>query len=438
VSILSDYACGDFLRHVQYAAFADCNTKIKGNDGFAEHAKNTMGSRGKINAFRSFEDTVLKRILDSQNHCSENSIGIQGDVASSVMKLNSVEKLLEPQRLDDHDQLKARNKLSKQIHRNGGFLILQLDIDSEEATTIANLWNCTYDLFSHNNISSEYLRHQVLTRDDLTEHERGSNVAPGFETTGYRYLETSIWRKNGNLTVAGFEKSNILQDIMGCEHADAVVRANLLLTKIGKLFVEVNTLGARTDIAAQHTFKQLNVLTDDGTDLGLDNDTPWSCSMHRLCQYSGKTTQENLPIKENLRSHADWTLATLIPVSEVAGLEIWSPVSRSWICPELTARKHWENLRFKNEEYLPWNAHYVVLMAGKWLEIFTNGLVESAVHRVVATQSKSRCSVPFFLRPRNQVALAMQDAFGENSGHVLDDRDTSVGYLYQFLDQFYI
>ena len=61
-------------------------------------------------------------------------------------------------------------------------------------------------------------------------------------------------------------------------------------------------------------------------------------------------------------------------------------------------------------------------MAGKWLEILSKGKVQAAVHRVKAGNDtdKARMSAPFFLRPRNHIALALQREFGSESGDAFD------------------
>jgi isopenicillin N synthase-like dioxygenase len=79
-------------------------------------------------------------------------------------------------------------------------------------------------------------------------------------------------------------------------------------------------------------------------------------------------------------------------------------------------------------------------MGGKWLEILTKGNVQAGVHRVVSTSHKSRTSAPFFLRPRNYIAVEMQQQLGAKSGNVFDINDgtqSAVDSLYKFLWQQY-
>jgi isopenicillin N synthase-like dioxygenase len=97
---------------------------------------------------------------------------------------------------------------------------------------------------------------------------------------------------------------------------------------------------------------------------------------------------------ENIHSHTDWTLATLVPVSRVVGLELWNLSQQTWVRPEEIARQHSESQfdMHGNNKNADWNSGYVIIMGGKWLEILTKGNVQAGVHRVVST---NECTLLF-------------------------------------------
>jgi isopenicillin N synthase-like dioxygenase len=147
-----------------------------------------------------------------------------------------------------------------------------------------------------------------------------------------------------------------------------------------------------------------------------EDDWPFSGSYHRLCQY---IKIEEVNRAESLRSHADWTVSTAIPVSTIAGLEIFNPRTERWVHPELVARNNWEtnhpNPIDQNEDALPWNTRYAVVFAGTWLELLTNGRFESTIHRVMTSSDAalSRTSAPFFMRPTERVFARVEECFDD-------------------------
>jgi isopenicillin N synthase-like dioxygenase len=112
---------------------------------------------------------------------------------------------------------------------------------------------------------------------------------------------------------------------------------------------------------------------------------------------------------ENLGSHCDWSIFTIVPVSEVAGLQIFN--GEAWVSPEIVARRHAERDGVNMSDSTScWNTKYAVVMAGKWLELLTNGRVPSTIHRVVSPRgSPRRFSVPFFLRLRPEVLETVEE-----------------------------
>jgi hypothetical protein len=155
-----------------------------------------------------------------------------------------------------------------------------------------------------------------------------------------------------------------------------------------------------------------------------------------------------------LRSHTDWTVVTLIPVSAIAGLEIYDPSVQGWIRLEEIAYQHYldtynynkNNTWTKNmvtpsstgaqsdennkqshqqeqqqHQHQPrnpyWNSNYCIVMTGKLIEILSNGTIPSCIHRVVMNPNNiknenihksnncnnQRLSVPLFMRPKESV-----------------------------------
>ena len=122
--------------------------------------------------------------------------------------------------------------------------------------------------------------------------------------------------------------------------------------------------------------------------------------------------------------HVDTTFLTLIPMPEIAGLEVWCPSSKYGESHNLAERGEWVRpLKPVHEEseYNDINCNHeddqdslhVVAMAGEFLQLLSNGQVPSCIHRVIApnppspskyglTQQKyrPRVSAPLFLRPR--------------------------------------
>jgi len=158
--------------------------------------------------------------------------------------------------------------------------------------------------------------------------------------------------------------------------------------------------------------------------------------------------------QESIRPHCDWSLAKLVPVSVVTGLEIYSSNHDVWIRPEQVARRHYDHhYKASSSSSLQknpsqrqsqqrgndhggnapsWHSRYVVVLAGKWLELLSNGAVRSTIHRVVIQHSnestdRHRLSAPLFLRPTLKVSedaenldLVMMAVDGDDDHSSLD------------------
>jgi len=313
-------------------------------------------------------------------------------------------------------------RLSEVMNGSGGYLIMELD-DQSQRDVLTGMWNCIHDIAFPSTDSND--DHASLFRQQELTHNDGGNQG---SQCGYRYIETSIRRHDSALSVAGNDDRDSLETILGGKGASIAAQAFQLLLDIANTIVYMAILGTQIMRGNEITSlkESLQRITDVGAapnDALSDEDTPWSCTVHRLCRYAIRDNDKSSnKLFENIRSHTDWTLLTLVPVSKIAGLEIWNSLQQAWVRPEVAARRHWESeFGTSSDDNQAWNSRYVVVMAGKWLELLTDGHVQAAVHRVVATKSGgARMSAPFFLRPRSQIATDVQKFFGAESGDVFE------------------
>ena len=130
--------------------------------------------------------------------------------------------------------------------------------------------------------------------------------------------------------------------------------------------------------------------------------------------------------------HVDSTFLTLIPMPEIAGLEVWCPSSRYAESDDLAERGEWvrpikptvtdENENGGAAASLDDDGSsndddciHVVALAGEFLQLLSDGQVPTCIHRVIAPKPptpsafgfgasnqkyKPRVSAPLFLRPR--------------------------------------
>lgn len=350
-----------------------------------------------------------------------------GDCSSTAHATDTVVKMSYIQDLLQHENQKRMKEVTERMNDNGGYLIVELD-DQSQFDILTNMWNSFHDIPFEDTTSdrsgdhASLFRQQVLTRDSYKKSSSRS---------GYKYIETSIRRHYNSLSIAGNDDNESLATILGVKGASVATQAFSLLLNIANTVALMAIVGTQSiDHNICMLQEALRRIADSGaatTDALSEDDTPWSCSVHRLCRYATRSNHDSN--MENIRSHTDWTLVTLVPVSTVVGLEIWNPLRQEWIRPEVVARRHWKGETCDNDTGNDsWNSRYVVVMGGKWLEILTGGKVQAAVHRVVATASESdsasnseaRMSAPFFMRPRNRIAIDIQNEYGAKSGDIFD------------------
>jgi len=87
-----------------------------------------------------------------------------------------------------------------------------------------------------------------------------------------------------------------------------------------------------------------------------------------------------------LRAHADYSAFTLVLQDEVSGLEV------------LNANGHWVRA--------PVIPHAFVVNCGNYLQIATNGVFKSTVHRVISMPGEDRYSLPTFVSPTPNTIIA--------------------------------
>lgn len=252
------------------------------------------------------------------------------------------------------------------------------------------MWNSTHKLHDVNEDKANLtLRHQTLARD----------VTPGskMESTGYDYIETSIRRRDGV-----FVPEN-LDDAL----SEAFRSSFQLLKRLGDL-VTSSLLSGSTSMTRDAIANLIETMVDDGRDIGIVDETSHSCTMQRICRYAAVPNDLEMDEIETLKGHTDWTILTLVPVSQVPGLEIYDPEMRSWVRPELSLARDAADDSDRHSSF-------VIVLAGKWMELLTDGKVKAAVHRVVASKGEPRCSTPFFYRPRQEVPLSIQEHFGKDA-----------------------
>jgi len=388
-------------------AFARANRRVIGAS--TNNRSAVRAERTELSPFRAFEESVTTRIRDADDSsgCVIFPDGTISDLQSAPLVVHSEIVRLCSARNDDETRADRLN-LATMMKQSGGYLIVKLS--GSEAKAMSDMWACAIEIFDMRRADNvkTLMRHQRLTRDDDDSSE-----------SGYDYVETTINRSNGNLDPEGFS------GIVGREHYQHALNAHRLLENLGEDVAAI-MVSATGGVTPRKSRELVRKVSDDGTDMGFRDETPSSCSVHRLSQYvvlaegdGNSDVSDNGGLEEVLRSHTDWTVATIVPVSDIAGLEIWQPSTRSWIRPELTAKRHWEmRLQYPGaDDASSWNSRYVVVMAGKWLQILTNGGIESAIHRVVSIRGERRMSAPFFLRPRQTVPLGVQREFGEAKEH---------------------
>lgn len=149
-----------------------------------------------------------------------------------------------------------------------------------------------------------------------------------------------------------------------------------------------------------------------------------SNSYHRLIRYLEPSNVEGSePVAAAFGAHVDSSFLTLIPLPERPGLEVWCPsVADAFSLPSNKSDKggEWvqvdtptEDERRQGETVVEESVAYVIVMAGEFLQLASNGDVPTCIHRVIPPRSDRgeeyvpRISAPMFLRPRRDPAAML-------------------------------
>lgn len=318
-----------------------------------------------------------------------------------------------------NEDASKRQSLAQGIASHGGYCIVRLpfttssdnddDDDDWERHVITTLWKSMYQLFenntNNNNIEKQQpFRHQTLTRSNDEESHRKS---------GYQFIQTS------------------LQDSAAV--SPAFQDAFILLSLLAKAFTVICYSAIVNPWNPAEATRRIDAILDENDNNNNNNsrhDTekknskmlrrrPLAGTYHRLCRYVENT-------EECLRSHADWTCATSIPISKVPGLEIYDAQIQAWVQPEKLLTSSNGPSSCKNVDDIDDEEHtkYIVVMSGKWLELLTGGAVPSCLHRVVGNaQGQTRFSAPLFLRPKESLFALLENLRYKDKN---DDNDRMV------------
>jgi hypothetical protein len=140
-----------------------------------------------------------------------------------------------------------------------------------------------------------------------------------------------------------------------------------------------------------------------------------SNSYQRIIRYLKPQEGSNSENDAAFWPHVDSTFLTLIPMPEIAGLEVWCPSIEfgesdvlaergEWVRPIQPDASHDSSVGDKD-------CIHLVALAGEFLQLLSNGQVPTCIHRVIAPppspqnsgippKYKPRVSAPLFLRPR--------------------------------------
>ena len=136
--------------------------------------------------------------------------------------------------------------------------------------------------------------------------------------------------------------------------------------------------------------------------------------------------------------HVDSTFLTLIPMPEIAGLEVWCPSSQYTESDDLAERGEWvKPVKSTSADASDENDNdyiHVVALAGEFMQLLSDGQVPTCIHRVIVPKPplpsafgfaskkyKPRVSAPLFLRPRRG-----EDAVLDAASDLRDSGDTGL------------
>ena len=342
----------------------------------------------------------------------------------------------------------------------GSFVILELEED--QVHIVENMWSSLKDFYSMNNLNETSLGHQILLREGQHQ-QRGVDNSKAEERVGYRFVQTYMTGRDQVLPTT-------IQDAL-----NHTIESKQGIEDSFKLFAEIGHRVA-TILSAGILRKDPLVMNSVVKGLLHDGCTTYAGAYHRLSRYiitpeerqqqrSAATSKKSCT--ESLRSHTDWTVTTPIPLSDIPGLHLWKPNQKGWIAPEkLVQDLH--AIKMKDPQTTvscrP-RTHYVVVMAGKWMELLTNGQIPACIHRVVTQTGRRtipttnnaavflttsddneddslvpsvmqrRLSAPFFLRPKTTLFEMVTELYNQQQQHYQTSQE-AISEIYEMFDGF--
>ena len=385
-----------------------------------------------------------------------------------------------------------------------GVLIVDLTDGGEsfhDANMMARMWE-TVDVFftKVTSSSSEQQQYQHNLPGMTSVMETGSQHAmvgySEYDSGSMKFLETRLVRRERGRNGENKEEDNDddrptllpkeTKDIIGRDGIEALQTSFDLVTDIGKDIIRIavgassvehgaflntkkrkntrkgdggiledeNSVERNQEILARQGAKLLvEELVDDGKPLYKTTTaaaeaaaTPIdhtegnvSMSPFRLCRYTD-TSVSSSSTREVFGAHTDTSFVTIVPVSNVSGLEVFDEAAECWYRPELRARNFYleqeeEQLQQpRNEEStIPWHCRYVAILPGENLQLATRNEIPAAVHRVVAMKEtkdndnnnnnhhhhNARLSAPILLRGRPGTKFLADRYIGGSLGNPL-------------------
>ena len=284
--------------------------------------------------------------------------------------------------------------------RNHGYLIVDLGKndgtghDDNDYKSMTGMWKST-EMFFEAAINAEKKGEEDLFMPTMqvAEGVGSKHAVYGYQlyaAGGMRFLETRLNRKDQSILpyeledIISYDKKDLIdafytladvgKDVTRIAVASAAIKKNLFITEAPKSFDAASFQRVKASSAA---LQLVNELIDDGRPcLSLPMDEGLiSMSPHRMCSYSGESSDEKSEAKEVFGAHTDTSFITIVPVASVSGLETFDEEAGAWIRPELVARRHFEEERSDEgldpnvqevevfssavSEMRPWHARYV-------------------------------------------------------------------------------
>lgn len=314
--------------------------------------------------------------------------------------------------LSARDLLEKSNDHAVMMHVMDAFVnhgCLLVELDPPQAERLACMWTTCAAFFA--NPDKEHIGGMTTVQETGSQHAKVGYA--NYDDSDMQFLETR-WDRQGHLLPASAQ--NMVDTAALRDTFDIVASLAQSATQIAVAASSAEARALEPEEAVTKAMLLSKELLDDR--MSLQTDTPHSegavsMSPQRLCQYSNRKEGVDTVTREVFGAHTDSTFITAVPVTQVAGLEIFDEDQECWYQPELRAKLHWQQQ--SPDDDLPWHARYVVLMPGELLQVATRNEVMAAVHRVVATRGgPARYSAPILLRGRSGTRFDVERYLGSS------------------------